>query len=500
MTEYSRTVMSHAPIQVFAHLDTANAMLYRRIMTVFMANKRRFVVHLRPEDVAQALLDDGDEPVTQQRVDNALVSLTGWDNLKADPDTGRVMTVEDFNRPRSLYQLTRKGEAAELALEVFDQELGRRGELQAVALEDIRVRLHALAALGGNPDPAVVHNLLLEIMNRLTSLAANASAFMSGMQRTIELQDVAEEAFLGYKDRLIAYLERFVSELVVKAFDIAEQIRNLDQADALLTLAATREAGDVAPEGEEQPVQLKLAEWRDRWSGLRSWFIGDRTRPCQADLLRATARQAIPDLLATISILHERRTGRSDRSADFHTLARWFAQCPTEADAHRLWRAAFGLASARHLACELGDDVEVPAATSWVNAPKAEISARLRATGYYAKRGAPSKVIDRSRQREELAAFVTAEREQTELARKRLATGTIIRLSALHVLDQAEFRLFLRLLRETLSQGPGEVDALTADGSLEVRLKPVDGYAEIHTEEGVLRGPDYEMRITDRAK
>ncbi len=33
---------------------------------------------------------------------------------------------------------------------------------------------------------------------------------MSGLQRTIDLQDIDEDAFLSYKDRLLAYLERFV--------------------------------------------------------------------------------------------------------------------------------------------------------------------------------------------------------------------------------------------------------------------------------------------------
>jgi uncharacterized protein (TIGR02677 family) len=490
--------MSYSPATVFAHLTTPNAELYRRVMSVFTANKSRFVVHLRPEDVAQALrADGGAEPVTQEQVDGALSSLRDWGNLRADPDTGRVTTVEDFYRARYLYQLSREGEAAERALAVFEQELGRRGELQAVALEDIRVRLHALAGLGERPDPAVAHSLLLEIVNRLDSLAANASAFMGGLQRTIDLQDIEEEAFLAYKDRLIAYLERFVSELVVKAYDIAVTLRALGEADELLRLAAGREAADAAPDEAERAAHTKLAEWRDRWSGLRSWFVGDRTRPCQADLLRGRARQAIPDLLATISVLQERRAGRSDRSADFRALARWFAQCPTDADAHRLWRAAFGLTPARHLTCEGDAPDDVPATAGWSQAPQVEISVRLRQTGSYQRRGAPSKVVDRSRQRARLAEFVAAEREQAELARRRLATGLPTRLSELGDLDPAEFQLFLRLLGEALSLGPGEVRTRTADGALEIVMRPVDGYAEIRTEAGVLRGPDHELTIHD---
>jgi uncharacterized protein (TIGR02677 family) len=478
-------------------------------MRVFSASKQRFVVHLRPEDVAEELRRDGGPVVVQDTVDDALARLTEWGNLRADPDTSRVTTVEDFYRARHLYQLSREGEAAERALEVYEAEIGRRGELQAVALEDIRVRLRALHDLPADPDPAVVHNLLLELSGRLDSLAANAGAFMSGLQRTIDLQDVDEEAFLAYKDRLIAYLERFVSELVVKAFDIATMLRRFgdDRIAQLLRLAAEREAGDAAP-GEHDdpfaPAARKYEEWRARWSGLWSWFVGDRVRPSQSDLLRTRARKAIPDLLATISVLQERRAGRSDRSADFRTLARWFAQCADDGAAHRLWRAAFGLTAARHLTLERTAEVpDVPPATSWLDAPGVEIAARLRATGHYQRRGHLKRVVDRSADREHLAGQVAAEREQTELARRRLATGRPMRLSEVGTLDRAEFALFLRLLGETLSAGPpgpdGLIRTVTADGSLEITLTPLDDapIAALVTPDGTMYGPDHELTIVD---
>ncbi len=511
----------------FAHLDVPLTPLYRRVMTVFMAAKQRFVVHLRPEDVAEALRRDGHwEPLSPDQVDEALHSLEGWGNLRADPDTGRVTTVEDFYRARYLYQLSREGEAAERALALYEAELGRRGELQAVALEDIRIRLRALHDLPDNPDPAVVHSLLLELIGRLDSLAANASAFMSSLQRTLDMQEIDEEAFLAYKDRLINYLERFVSELVVKAFDIEGMLRRLESAgtsrvDALLRLAAEREAADVAP-GEDlqasdaaaaagvgqenaEAVARKLAEWRVRWSGLASWFVtADRQHPSQAELLRSRTRQAIPDLLATVSMLQERRTGRSDRSADFRALARWFAETGADADAHRLWRAAFGLTPSRHLTVEVtAEQPDVTASTSWLDAPQTEIAPRLRQTGRYSRRGYQRRVSDRSAEREQLARHAAAEREQTDAARRRLATGRPTLLSELGPLDSAEFALFLRLLGDGLAAGPagpdGTIRTRTTDGTVEIVLRPLPeaGIAEIRTADGVLRGPDHEIIITD---
>jgi uncharacterized protein (TIGR02677 family) len=497
--------------RVFAHVNAPLAALYRHVLSTFVANKARFVVHLRPEDVAEGLRAAGVD-TSQDAVEAALVTLQEWGNLRADPDTSRVTTVQDFYRSRYLYQLSREGEAAERALELFEHELGRRGELQVIALEDVRVRLRALLGLAGepDPDPAVVHNLLLELAARLDSLAANASAFMGSLQRTIDLHDVDEEAFLAYKDRLIAYLERFISELVVKSFDITEILRTFDaeRLDVLLGMAARREASDAAPDGEGRDggapdvVAERLAAWRSRWSGVRSWFLGDRIHPSQATLLRQRARKAIPDLLATVSLLHERRAGRSDRSADFRELARWFAQAPTDQHAHRLWRAAFGLSTARHLT---GGTVtnDVPGTPSWADAPGVEIAPRLRATGHYQRRGKSAQVRDRSAERAYLAELVSAERAETDAARARFAGSAPARLSELGRLDRHEFALFLGLLGETLSAGPpgadGRIRTVTADGSLQIVLTPLPGAApaRLETEDGVLIGPDHELVITD---
>jgi Protein of unknown function (DUF2397) len=56
--------------------------LYRRVMSVFVVNKRRFVVQLRPEDVAEALRQDGGLAVAQEQVEGALKSLEDWGNLR----------------------------------------------------------------------------------------------------------------------------------------------------------------------------------------------------------------------------------------------------------------------------------------------------------------------------------------------------------------------------------------------------------------------------------
>lgn len=499
----------------FAYLATQNAALYRRVMLAFMAAKRRFVVHLRSEDVLAALASDA--PADPKAVADALAQLVEWGNLRADPDTSRVTSVEDFHRARFLYQLTHAGETAERSLAVFDQQLGRRGALQAVALEDIATGLRALHELTRGTDPDVGRGglLLRDLVRRCGDLAENAQAFMGSLQRTIDLYELDTEAFRAYKDRLIDYLERFIKDLTGTGGEIAELLGRLDPdgIDRLLELVARRDAEDAAPgpdAGEDfrdRAFAAELASWHERWLGLRQWFISSPEHPSQAKLLRARARKAIPDLLAVVALLNERRAGRSDRTADFRELAVWFAQAPEEAVMHRLWRATFGLSSARHLTLD-ADSAQararqpVPPTTPWREAPPLMISPRLRRTGSYERRGKPNRVLDRRAARRELAERAAAESEQTALARARLVTEHPIRLSDLGHLDPDAFSLFLALLGEALSEqlpGKREVRTTTGDGSLEIRLAPIPGGVpvEIATDAGVFRGADHVLQIVD---
>jgi uncharacterized protein (TIGR02677 family) len=497
--------------QPFTHLGVPNADQYRRLLRTFARAKERFIVHLRPEDVAAELRIDADGQLAE-----SLDQLVWWGNLRADADTGRVTTVEDFHRKRSLYQLTAAGLAAEQAIAFYEEAIGRRGQLQSVALADIAAQLEALLVLArdSDPDPAKVHLLLLSVAERFSSLADNAQAFMSALRRAIDFSDGDVDGFIAYKERLIDYINRFIADLANSGAQIAVLLKELGCTghERLLAIAARREAADAVPEGPDAGEALAKAEeqaldaWRNRWRGLDDWFTSRSAgHPSQARLLREAAVTAIKQLIDAVGLLNERRSGRSDRSADFAALARWFAEAPDDAAAHRLWRAAFGLSPARHLSVTGDTEDEwrnVPAGTPWREAPPIRISPQLRKTGAYERRGKPSQVKDRSAARDLLRQRAEREAQQTAEARRRLHTSGPTLLSDLDVLDPRAFRLFLSLLGDALAaRAPGdtEVKTVTSDGTMEVRLHLVHdaGSATIRTEDGLLTGPEHVIEITD---
>ncbi|MFF4349098.1 TIGR02677 family protein [Streptomyces sp. NPDC001530] len=493
----------------FTHLTTPDSALYRRLMGVFLAAKERFVVHLRPEDVQAALPASG-RSMDLDAVTGKLDSLVKWGNLRADPDTARVTAVEDFYRKRFIYQLTQAGEAAEGALLSYDEALGRRGALQAVALHDIVTQLRVLLVLSGDeaPDPAKAHLTLSTLTSRFTALADNARAFMGSLQRTIDLHGVDVEVFLAYKDRLIQYLERFIQDLITLGGRIAQLILGLEEGvGPLLRLAAAREAADAAPDEAERAEAEAYERWTSRWSGLAAWFVSAEGRESQARLLRGRALGAIPQLLAVVRALNERRSGRSDRSADFRTLARWFAEAPDDEARHRLWRTAFGLYPSRHLTVDTDTLTEraarpIAASTPWAAAEPLRISPQLRRTGSYERRGRTRRVEDRSAGRRQLAEYAAKQSAEIAAARARLATGGEVRLCELGELDPLAFGLFLQLLGDALATwrpGLRHTVATSNDGTMEIRLTALPGsdVAEIRTPGGVFRGPDHAVEIID---
>jgi uncharacterized protein (TIGR02677 family) len=504
----------------FNHVVAEKAPLYRAVMAAFVDAKAHFTVHLRPEDVHERI--DG---YSLEAVQDALSQLVQWGNLQADPDTARVTSIEAFYRARYLYQLTRVGEAAEQALQVFDRELGRRGALQSVALDDIRLRLRSLSELAAEdqPDATQVQLLLRDLTTVFEDLAENARAFMSGLSRTLELRGDNAEALIAYKERLVGYIERFIGDLVTASAEIAGTLRWLDgdggnerPITRLLRLTAERDAADSAPDlsdtGDSASVheaerRQALERWEGHWTGLKAWFLDDPERRAQATLLRAQARRSISQMLEAVQRLNERRLGRSDRAADFRVLARWFLECPNDDAAHRLWRSAFGLAPARHLGVTeetlaAWEENPVSASRSWHEAPPLHISARLRATGSHQRRVAPPPVQRRDQGRAYLARQLAEEAAELRAARATLATGDETRLSEIGRLDADAFSLLLELLGDALAAAPSPdepVTTTTGDGSLRIELNPLgpETEATIAAPHGWLTGRDYRLRITD---
>lgn len=455
-------------IATFAYAADEQALLYRTIMRAFMESKGRFVLRLRPVDVIDAVRLSGVSEIPDEQIDAALARLCEWGNLRQ-------------SRPQS-FELTGQGEAAEQALAGFEAASSSSGldhELRHTALSDIRRCLQELERLSRETEPEAfqVESIMLLLQARFHALAAEGQTLIGRLEG-----DVASQPSNG--TRLIESAERFVGELVLAVDAIGQDVRRIESS------------------GIDRWIPAGM---KPHWTLFRRWFMPEPGRPSHAELLRERARALITAGLSAITRINDRRVHRIDRASDFRILARWFAQAESDADAHRLWRSMFGLSPARHLlvndrTLDEHETKSVPANTSWLAAPPLRISTRFRRHGDSPQTGMLNRIVDRTADKQKLAAAAHEEAVRILQAQSRFGTGHRLRLSELDNLESGEFDMLLDLLGEAVSArvfSNEVVEILSADGSLSVRLEPTgDGReAIIVTDEGMFCGPDQWLRI-----
>ena len=257
-------------LQVLKVATEASAPLYGAILDVLVAAKERYQVQVRTEEIAGELATNGLGTTT---LTSALEQLKDWGAVTWTQDTSRVARLEDFHRRRELWQLTAAGHVAhESVLRVLGAA-EQAGSLQRTLFRDIRENLDALAAAVDAGDADATYLRLRDLDGALRDLAANARDFHSKMAELRREHELAPETFLAYKHLLIDYLQQFLEDLFRYRIQIAGQVEAVERRgiDRLVQLAA---AGDDSA-GVFADHEL-AARWRDRWTGLASWFQADR--------------------------------------------------------------------------------------------------------------------------------------------------------------------------------------------------------------------------------
>ena len=499
-------------VPVFRYVTADNASNYRALLEVFVEAKERYLIELRPAEVRDGLARSGllferaGELDPERHLDNHLDQLVAWGNLQRAHDTAAVARVEDFYRRRFLYRLTPAGDAAHRAVREVEATVGRSGALQTSMLVEVRDAVQAVAAAARAADAPALVRALHRLHAGFESLTAEANLFLGELERNAGEGRVEEERFLAYKHALLAYLGRFVEDLRRLRPEIAEHFGEAESLGPDRFLEAAVVAADLPPAlPGVDPAARWVADQRARWEGVRAWFWEAAPGGPRVNRLHGAARAAVVKLTRSLERLVERRSRPADRAADFRTLARWFAACASDDEAHALWVSAFGLHPARHFTIEEDDPDRVRPEASWWDAEPVEIPVRLRTHGTVARPGRPPPALDFSDGRAWLAALRRRQRGEADAALARFEGRGPLRLSALAAMSEAELAQLLALLDEALSGAraeDGSQQARTADGRLEIRLRRPEheDWVTVETPAGRLRCLDYELEVAAAAE
>jgi uncharacterized protein (TIGR02677 family) len=453
-------------------------------MRVFVDAKARFVFRLSSEDIGAAVSLRIEQELEPAEMQATLVQLCEWGNLETLQDATEAQTVEDFFKPRDVFRITAQGEAVEQALQWFelnsDNDSAR--DTGCAALADVAWLVQSIRNLldGNELDGAKIRWSLLTLWIAFQDLTLNAGAVIDRLERAVRMRDA------GRRD-LIEFAERFLAELVLAADGVEDAIRHI--------------------EARLNSVPQPSGKSRYRWQEFRNWFIGQPGRPSNAAMLRERARTLIAELLSICAAADDQQIYRIDQSADFRVLARWFAEAKSDSEANRMWRTVFGLCSARHLMINDAtlDDYEIQHVapnTSWLDAPPLRIPVSSR--GYLGDSRSTNLtcIIDRTAEKEKLAAAAHDEAVRILNAQERFGRKHRMRLSDLEHLEAGEFDLLLEILGEAVSArvfSAEPVELFSSDGCLRIKLEPTNDGQEalISTSAGVFTGPDQWISIEE---
>jgi uncharacterized protein (TIGR02677 family) len=495
-------------VSVFRYVAAAdNAPNYRAIIEVFAQAREHYQIELRPADVRDgidrlALLYERPPDADPERhLDAHLEQLVDWGNLQRSHDTGAVTRVEDFYRRRFLYRLTPAGEAAHRAIVDVEATIGRSGSLQTAMLAEVRDALEALATSAEAGDAPGIVRALHRLRAGFESLTAEANLFLSELDRQASVERLDSDKFLGHKHALLGYLGRFIEDLRRLRPEIDAQFRRAEAVGPERFLFLASAAADLPPAApDDDPRARWTADQRSHWDGLRAWFQAAGSTRARVDRLHDAARGAVVKLTRSLERLVEQRARSIDRAASFRTLARWFAACASDDEAHALWASAFGLYPARHFALAEDDPERVRPDASWWDAEPVEVPVRLRTHGAVARSGRTPAALDFSDGRAWMAAVRRREREELDAALSRFAGRGAQRLSVVGALSAGELAQLLALLDEALvaPRDPfGARRARSADGRHEIVLAPPadDAWVLLDTAAGRLRCLDYTLQV-----
>lgn len=477
--------MTEDPFLGFACLTAEKAPLYRAILDVFAEARAGFLLHLRPAEVLGRLSTTGTQVAGGvEEVETALTQLCQWQVLEAFNDSADVATLADFHRRRLQYQLTAVGEAVYESTQQFLSRLGGRITLDAASLSRIHDNLAELSVLAGSEtvDSERAFSVLRQVVADVEDLTARAQSFFRWLHEQTESRRSDLDTFLEYKQRLIEYLREFVGELLTRGARIAMVLQEMDgSTERLLQAVADEETRETYDASDPTGVVVQreaLSRWKNRWQGLRHWFLDDAAGPAQSRQLQAAARAAIPRVLALAQQQRLRRGNRSDRAADLRELASWFLEAEDDRAAHRLWRAAFGLAPARHLTVDADrleemDGAPVSSETPWAAAPPVEIDPQLRRSGRQRTASAVRSIVDTSDARQQLRERLAQERQQEAAVRQELLNLGRRRFSEVGQLSPESFGLLMDLVSSATDARRPHDDMATGtsrDGRMKIEV------------------------------
>ena len=493
-------------LALFTYLGEPKHRTYLAIMRLFTST---LLADLSVGEVTAALaaaerdgrIDPGESDV--DTVVDRLKQLRRWGNLVLGRRETIAASIAEFQHGSVRYQVSKLAvrvqrdvdallrvpegarEVSRELLPAIERGLGQIGSLLSDALAAESAEPRSAPSESAEPRSQRAKQTRERLAEQVTTvflqhaeLAATVRDFYAYLGEVVTRHHLAPEEISGFRNLLVEYIQMVVEDVLRHTETIATSLAGLaaDRAELLRLLGPADQLGTEV----ERARGRTAADWQE----LTDWFVDAPGRPSQVAALREATARAIGSLLASVKRATSGGGLLPGRRGELLKLARWFDESQPQ-QAHRLYAAAFGLYSARHLLPAPdydSDNHEVP----WRDGPVQDVTVSVRSRGDRGARGRTSRVLDNPMTEETLLAEAREEDARRSAAISELAAagpdlqGTRLSGDALGVLCEL---LTLAMAQRDSSEDTGS--ALDPVHRLRVTVRPEDGQ---HTRIGSVGG------------
>lgn len=394
-------------LQLYAYLQPReHHRTYLEIMRLFTAT---LLADLSAGEVATALATaerDGRIDEGESRVENVIArlkQLVEWGNLVHGRREVVAASIAEFQHGSVRYQVSKLAVRVQRDVDELLRVPEGAREVSRELLPAIERGLRQLgvtlsdALLAERHGPASVRRATEALAEQVTTLflqhaelAATVRDFYAYLGHVVTRHQLDPEEIAGFRNLLVEYIQMVVEDVLRYTSTIGDTLGSLgrSQGELLRLLGAPAFTGESADERVERSRGRSAADWQE----LTDWFVDRPGRPSQVTALREATARAIGALLASVKRATAGGGPLPGRRAELLKLAGWFESASPER-AHRLYAAAFGLYSARHLlpAPEHDSDDE---RTPWRDGPVTDVTVSVRSRGDRGARGRTSRIVD----------------------------------------------------------------------------------------------------------
>ena len=483
-----------------SYLTADSAAHYRTILRYFYHQHERMRDFIAPEEILEymrtiPLFSDYQEDQLHQQ----LAQLVKWNNLIARQDMTSAKTVEEYKKKRFRYQSTPYTIEIERMLIVLEKKVGDtfQGSLERSQFDRL---LQALTILqkeldaNGTKNAEEYMRLWEDVFRYFQTIRTSTADYIAYINSEQTDQRMQTEAFLVYKSQFTTYLRDFIVSLQNTSLQIRERLLEITPDKLSPFFQKLIEHRQSIPRLED--VSSSIEEWRkeyeEYWASLTQWFFGTSQQQSELEVLQWQTNEMIRRITRYVQRIGERQQHFRSRKNDYLHLAKWFVDCSSMDEAHKLSSVVFGAMTIQHLQLEEGTTDNLHSDT-WDEDPVL-IPLKPR-TNRYRERTKPGSMTSNEEKKKKQREEYLAERQKERSLIDQYMTGGVIQLSNLDKVEPFMRKVLLSWIGKSMASKNRKVKT---DYGLIVKVTiDKENYILLESDDGTLKMPNAIFEFED---